>query len=175
MKCQDKWIMAVLVILSLGTLVGCGKSEKQEGEDGAPDGDAVISNFTLKDVEGKSVSFSELRGKVTLVDFWATWCIPCKTEMPHFQELYHGYKDRGLQVIGIALDKDPGDVRDFLKEEVPMVTYPILMATEEVKSLFGGIVGIPTTFVLDEKGRIYKKYIGFRYKETFEADIKGLL
>lgn len=153
----------IVGIMTTAFLAGCRSGEVRQAAD-----------LVLKDVNGVEHSYAELKGVVTIVDFWATWCAPCKAEMPHFEELYQQYQAHGLQIIGISVDGSAEDVKRFLKEDA-QVSYPILMATEPVKKAFGGIEGLPTTFVIDQKGVVYQKYIGFVDKETFEKDIKTLL
>ena len=130
--------------------------------------------FTLQDLDGKNVSLAGLRGKVVVLDFWATWCPPCVKEIPHFVELHEQYKDKGVEIVGISLD-DAGIsvVKAFVQKY--QIKYPILMTDGRVDKAFGGISGIPTTFVIDSAGNISKKYVGYNSKAVFETDIKALL
>ncbi len=131
-------------------------------------------SFTLQDLNGKTVSLSDFKGKVVILDFWATWCPPCVVEIPHFIELYKQYKDQGFAMVGISLDREGiGVVESFARKY--QVNYLILMADSQVANAYGGITGIPTTFVIDPAGNIRQKYIGYRDKAVFEADIKALL
>lgn len=139
-----------------------------------PSNDRPAPNFELPDVNGKKVRLSDFKGKIIILDFWATWCPPCRAEIPGFIELYNKYKDKGVVVIGISLDE--GGVRDvvpFMKEFG--INYPILIGNFKVTQDYGGIRGIPTTFVIDRKGNIRAKYVGYRPKEVFERDIIMLL
>lgn len=131
-------------------------------------------NFTLLDLEGKPFSFSDLKGKVVILDFWATWCPPCREEIPHFKALYSQYKSEGLEVVGISVDKGGVNVvKSFARDYE--INYPILMGNQEVAADYGGIRGIPTTFVVDRQGRIVEKFVGYRDKEVFESVIQKLL
>ncbi len=130
--------------------------------------------FALKDVNGDVVFLSDFSGKVVIIDFWATWCPPCKMEIPHFQSLYEEYASKGLVVIGIALDQGGiGVVEPFVKANG--VTYPVLMGDQSVANSYGGIRGIPTTFIVDRNGNIVTKIVGYRDKAFFEENIKKLL
>jgi len=128
--------------------------------------------FTLKDTSGRQVSSDEFRGKVLLVDFWATWCAPCKREMPGYEALYRRYRERGFAVVGIAMDWDADAVTKFAREVG--VTYPLLLNGAQVQQQFE-ILGLPTTFLVDREGRIRKKVVGFEYTEAFEATLKEIL
>jgi len=128
--------------------------------------------FTLAEVNGGNVSLSDFKGKVVILDFWATWCPPCKREIPDFITLQSEYGSRGLQVVGIALDQ-PDKVRLFAQQNG--MNYPVLLGTDQIASEYGGIEGIPTTFVLDKNGNIVNRFEGYRPKEDFEAEINKLL
>jgi cytochrome c biogenesis protein CcmG/thiol:disulfide interchange protein DsbE len=132
----------------------------------------VAPGFTLADVHGRSVSLADFRGKVVILDFWATWCPPCKREIPDFIKLQSEYGSKGVQVVGIALD-EPEKVRAFVRDSG--MNYPVLLGTDEVSAHYGGVESIPTTFILDKTGGIVTKYEGFKSKETFESQIKKLL
>jgi cytochrome c biogenesis protein CcmG/thiol:disulfide interchange protein DsbE len=133
------------------------------------------ADFKLPGVDGKTVRLSDFKGKVVILDFWATWCPPCKAEIPDFIALQKQYGPKGLQIVGVALDQEGADaVKPFAKEKG--INYPIGLDPEStVPPSFGGVRGIPTTFVIDRKGNIVKKYVGAKPRETFEADIKALL
>lgn len=129
--------------------------------------------WELKDLDGKSVKSSDFAGKVVILDFWATWCGPCRMEIPGFIELQKQYADKGLVVIGVSLDQDGASaVKPFI--EKMGINYPIALGDEAVVSAFGGIEGIPTTFIIDRAGNIVRKHVGYAPKAEFEADIKPL-
>lgn len=128
-------------------------------------------NFVLENVmTNKMVEFYKLKGKVYIIDFWATWCPPCRRQIPILIELHEKYKNQGLVVIGIALERDKQKVRNFHK--VHKIPYPVLMGNAKVARDFGGIMAIPTLFVIDGKFNIIKKFIGLTEKEEFENIIK---
>ncbi len=133
---------------------------------------ARLPDLRFNDINGREVSLDQFRGKVLLVDYWATWCAPCKVEMPGYQDLQNRYGDR-LAVIGIAFDSDAATVADFAKELG--VHYTLALNTPELEKAFGGILGLPTTFVVDRDRVIRKKIIGFEYKEAFEAALTEIL
>lgn len=132
------------------------------------------ANFVLPDLNNNLIQLSDFKGKVIILDFWATWCPPCTAELPHFKALYAEYYDQGLEIVGVALDKGGAAVlKPFVqKNEIP---YPILIGNNKVTAAYGGIRGIPTTFVIDRQGRIIKKLVGYHEKEVFESLIKTLL
>lgn len=131
-------------------------------------------DFALRDLEGKTVKLSDFDGNVRIVDFWATWCPPCRKEIPHFQTLHETYGDKGLTVIGISLDKNGVEAVKPFAEQVKM-TYTSVIGNPQIGQAYGGIQYIPTTFVIDKQGRIYQKYVGFNDYATFERDVKTLL
>lgn len=117
--------------------------------------------FELRDLEGERVSLSNSRGKVILLNFWATWCEPCRAEMPSIENLYRKFKDKGLVIIGVSVDNSEKAVRSFIRERG--ITFPILLDKEKEVS-FGdyGIIGLPVTFLIDRKGIIVDKVFGER-------------
>ena len=131
-------------------------------------------DWQLNDLNGKTVKFSDFRGKVVILDFWATWCAPCRVEIPNFIELQKQYGDKGLRVVGVSLDEQgPDVVKKFAKQFG--VTYPIVIGNQKVADAYGGIDAIPTTFVVDRKGRIVSWHMGYDDKAAFEKEIQSLL
>ena len=131
-------------------------------------------DFKLVDLTGKVNSLADYRGKVMILDFWATWCGPCRMEIPHFIEMQKLYGEKGLQIVGVSLDQGgKDDVVPFAKNKG--INYDMLLGTNEAAMAYGGVKGIPTTFVITQDGKIYKKYVGVRPRETFESDVKALL
>ena len=129
-------------------------------------------DFALPSVSGDTVRLSDFSGKVVILDFWATWCNPCRQEIPGFIRIYNDYKDKGVVIIGIALD-EPEKVRKFTEDY--RVNYPVLLGTREVAQKYGGIMGIPTTFILDREHRIRKKVVGWRSESFFRQELDKLL
>ena len=130
--------------------------------------------WSLMNLEGKPVSSESLKGKVLIVDFWATWCGPCRASIPHLVELQKTYKAKGFEVVGVSLDQQgPAKVQSFVTQyEIP---YTIVMGNQKVVDSFGGVRGIPTAFIISQDGKIYRKIVGLVGKEQYEKDVKALL
>jgi cytochrome c biogenesis protein CcmG/thiol:disulfide interchange protein DsbE len=127
------------------------------GEKKQPAG--VAPDFTLKTLDNEELSLSGLRGKVVLLDFWATWCGPCRESIPHLVQLQKNYQEKGFQVIGLSVDKGDGSaVRNFVKSMG--IPYPVVMTPEDVARNYG-VSSLPTTFLIDKEGKIRDKMIGF--------------
>jgi thiol-disulfide isomerase/thioredoxin len=134
-----------------------------------------LPDFSLKDLQGREISSDDLRGKVVLVDFWATWCQPCKKEMPGYQKLLDRYGPRGFVVVGFKFDTMVDTEDPVLFAKKIGVHYPLAVAPDELKQKFGGIEGLPTILLYDRQGILRKKVIGFEYTDAFETALKGLL
>jgi peroxiredoxin len=132
-------------------------------------------DFTLQDMNGDTVRLSDYKGKVILLNFWATWCGPCKVEIPEFIEAYDQYRDRGFVILGVLSQDDPSpeDLRAFASGWG--MNYPILREQVELDEAFGPLWAIPTSFIIDRQGSICTKHMGPVSKEMLEREIKGLL
>jgi thiol-disulfide isomerase/thioredoxin len=131
-------------------------------------------DFTLQTLDGKSVTLSSLRGKGVLLNFWATWCGPCKIEMPWFVELQKEYGSQGLQIVGVAMDdSSTQDIQTFVKEMG--VNYPVLLGKEAVGQAYGGVDVLPTTFFIDRDGKIVAREFGLQSRSLFVDNIKKAL
>jgi thiol-disulfide isomerase/thioredoxin len=143
----------------------------------ACDADAPPANldFVVQDMHGNDVTLSDYKGQVILLDFWATWCAPCRIEIPGFIELYDQYGPDGFIVIGFDVD-DPVPAIQSFAAELEM-DYPVLVGADrdDVKDAYGPPVGFPTSFIIDREGKICASHTGFATKETFEAEILELL
>jgi thiol-disulfide isomerase/thioredoxin len=171
-----------LLFLSLSAvgLVGCdqhpaGPTQPKEPTIAAGEIGSRLPDFSLKDLQGRPLSSADLRGKVVLVDFWATWCQPCKKEMPGYQKLLDRYGSRGFTVIGFKFDT-MRDMEDPLQFASTIgVRYPLAVATDDLKQKFGGVEGLPTTMLYDHEGILRTKVIGFEYTDNIEHALKPLL
>ena len=135
---------------------------------------AAAPAWDLKDVKGNSVKLSDFKGKVVILDFWATWCPPCRAEIPHFIGLQEKYGKQGLVVVGVSVDEGgPDVVSSFVKAN--KINYPIVMGNLDVAQLYDANEGIPTTFVIDRTGNIVAKHLGFTDSDIFEKEIKSVL
>ena len=136
---------------------------------------AANLDFTLKDMHGNDVELADFAGNVILLDFWATWCAPCRIEIPGFIEMVEKYGQQGFTVLGISID-DPVDALLPYAEELGM-NYPVLVGDgrDDVKDEYGPLIGFPTSYVIDRDGTICHRHIGYAPKERFIEDIEGLL
>jgi cytochrome c biogenesis protein CcmG/thiol:disulfide interchange protein DsbE len=134
---------------------------------------AAAPGFSLPDLDGRSIELANYRGKVVLLDFWATWCAPCRDEIPHFVEFQSTYGGQGLQVIGLSMDDSAKPVLPFYKEF--KMNYPVAMGTTQVAEAYGGILGLPVTFLIDRDGKIAAKHVGAVEMPVLEGEIKSAL
>jgi peroxiredoxin len=162
--------LAAVILL----LAGCSHREvrrqpvKEEGKrQAAPD-------FALKDADGKTVRLSDYRGKVVLLDFWATWCGPCKLEIPWFMDFERKYKNRGFAVLGVSMDDDGWPAVKPFVQELGM-NYRVLLGDERTGEKYGGIEALPTAFLIDREGRIATAHVGVASRRDFEDGIEKLL
>jgi thiol-disulfide isomerase/thioredoxin len=184
MTMRTRWVVATVSALALAILTlhadlpwSAGELEAAIASGAACPANAKPANlnFTLKDVNNKEVKLSSFKGKVVLLDFWATWCGPCKLEIPWFVEFQNKYGKQGLQVVGVSVD----DTLDKLKPYVAdmKMNYVVLqgLGHDDVQDAFGPIWGVPVTVVISRDGKICAKHTGLSGKDSFENQIKALL
>lgn len=165
----------VLAVAALLGYTACSPSHGASGAQAKAAGNRKAApDFRLKDADGKSVNLSDYHGKVVLLDFWATWCGPCKIEIPWFVEFERAKKNQGFEVIGVSMDEDGwAAVRPFLK--TMQVNYPVLLGDDRTADSYGGLEALPTTFIIDRDGRIAATHVGVTNKKDFEDVIDQLL
>ncbi|MBF0501594.1 MAG: TlpA family protein disulfide reductase [Candidatus Riflebacteria bacterium] len=154
-------LMLLVVLLSLP----CATCFAQEAIP-APD-------FLLKSIDDRDIGLASNPGKVIILNFWATWCPPCREEIPNLVDIFEANKEKGVEIIGISIDRDIEKVREFAT--INKITYPIALAEKSILEAYGGIQAVPTTFVIDSNHAIVNKFIGFQEKITFETEISKLL
>lgn len=171
MKSKNLLIAALVVVAAVGFSVL--ERNFRSGQLHSPVEHAIAPDFSLPQITGGTLTLSSYRGKVVLLDFWATWCDPCREEIPHFVELQKQYGYRGLQIIGVSMDDGPEPVRDFYKHF--QMNYPVVMGNAKIGELYGGVLGLPIAILVGRDGRIYTKHIGATSAAAFEKEIVGLL
>ncbi len=151
-------------VLAVALLVGCTTRSEMS---------VAASDFKLQDLDGKAVRLSDFRGKPVLIDFWATWCPPCRESIPEIEKLHETYRGRGLVVLSISLDEgDWASVKSFAAKQG--ITYPILKGTEDVSEQFQ-VRSIPLLVIINKEGKVVKRYLGAGDDDELERDIKSVL
>lgn len=175
---MKRWMIFGVALLALSGVLACERQEGagtsgQEGRRSA--GALLMPRFTLPQVVDRpAVNSDDLAGKVVLATFFATWCPPCLQEIPALIRLQEEYGASGFSVLGLSVDQaGPEVVAQLVRDKG--ITYPVVMADEEVASGFGGFSGIPTSFLVDRQGRIVQRYIGYTEREVLAGDVIALL
>lgn len=171
-KSRTGTLLAAAALLGLA-LTGCSTTTVRAAI--KPEKDRKPApEFALKDGMGKTVKLSDYKDKVVLLNFWATWCGPCKLEMPWFVEFETNYRGKGFAVLGVSMDEDGWDVvKPFLERE--KVNYRVVLGDDKVAQLYGGVESLPTTFMIDRSGRIAAIHVGLVSKRDYQNDITNLL
>jgi thiol-disulfide isomerase/thioredoxin len=180
-------ILVLAVLLAGAAVIGWAamrhayRADAQAPREAASSGEKVslrffrnpeaVPSFTVRDLDGRVVSAADWRGKVTLINFWATWCGPCRREIPDLVALQQKYHYQ-LQIIGVSEDEDPLLVKQFRAEQ--KINYPVVMMTPELERMFPGVNALPTTFVLDREGRIVQKHVGLLDRSVTELETRAL-
>ena len=184
-----RWMLAAAAAVGLGlaAIPFMGTRAEEPGGTSASAGEAPAPSpvcegkakkapdFELPDYTGKKVRLADYKGKVVFVNFWATWCGPCKYEIPMFVDLQQRYGAKGLAFLGISVDDPVEDLKPFVDQF--KMNYPVLvgLGREDVQDAFGPMLGIPVTVVIGRDGNVCTRYFGLRPKDRFETDIKALL
>jgi peroxiredoxin len=165
--------VSIAAVVFLGSC--SGKTPTHASTSAKSDNRKLAPDFTLTDANGNSVKLSDYRGKVVLLNFWATWCGPCALEIPWFVEFQQQYKSKGLEVIGISMDEDGWKVvKPYIQER--KVNYRVLLGNDTVSQLYGGVESLPTTFIIDRDGKFaFSPHVGLAEKNEYLSEIQSLL
>lgn len=190
MKKTVSLFVMILALCALSWVPGCsslkgGKSAaaQESAKAGAKDSLPVEPDVTFTDLKGKSVALSSLKGKVVVINFWATWCEPCQIEIPWMIEFQRKYESRGFTVLGVAMDDEGKSVVEpFVAKKqfdvdghsMPM-NYPIVLGSDDLAEKFGGLIGLPTSLVISRDGKLVKRFIGLVNHDTIVKEIEGQL
>jgi len=166
---MKKYVPILLaLVFAVVALAGCRSSAPMHGAVHSP-----APDFSLKGIDGKAVDLASYHGKVVLLNFWATWCTPCRGEIPNFVEFQDKYGPQGFTNIGLSMDDDAKPVEAFYQQF--KMNYPVGMATEKVAQSYGGVLGLPVSFLIDRNGNIAAKYVGAANIPMVEQEIQTLL
>jgi cytochrome c biogenesis protein CcmG/thiol:disulfide interchange protein DsbE len=170
-----KAVLIVVAIILAVAIYEVGRRSSAPSKPGGPlsVGHSVAPDFSLQDLNGQPLQLANYRGKVVLLDFWATWCAPCLGEIPHFVAFQNQYREQGLQVIGISMDDSPKPVREFYQRF--KMNYPVALGTDKLAEAYGGVLGLPVTFLIGRDGQVAAKYVGEVQMPVLEQKIKSLL
>ena len=167
------WIVVIVAVAGMLVIAPymARRTRKNAGTESNDWKGKSAPEFSLESLDGRTVHLADFHGKGVLLNFWATWCQPCKIEMPWFEELQKEYGAQGLQVVGIAMDDaSKEDISKFAKEMG--VNYPILLGKESVGDAYGGVQFLPSTFFIDRDGKVVDRIFGLRSRSEIEDDIK---
>ncbi|MDQ2712305.1 MAG: TlpA family protein disulfide reductase [Acidobacteriota bacterium] len=170
----------LLLLLALAVLNACSSSSSAPSRETHTSAKSTNDRkpapaFALTDANGSKVRLADYRGKVVLLNFWATWCGPCELEIPWFQEFEQQYKSKGFEVVGVSMDEDGWPViKPYIAEH--KVNYRILLGDDSVSQLYGGVEALPTTFIIDRDGRFaFPPHVGLAAKSEYAREIQSLL
>lgn len=168
-------MIALAAAMLLSSCTGTSPSANSSAAERQPSTRKAAPNFTLTDANGQSVKLSDYRGKVVLLNFWATWCGPCQIEIPWFIEFEQQYKSRGFEVLGVSMDEEGWKaVKPYIAER--KLNYRVLLGDETVSQLYGGLDALPTTFMIDREGKFaFSPHIGLAGKNEYLSEIQSLL
>ena len=168
-------IIGLIAVTALSSCTGTSSSANSSAAEKQVPARKAAPDFTLTDANGQPVKLSDYRGKVVLLNFWATWCGPCQIEIPWFIEFEQQYKSRGFEVLGVSMDEEGWKaVKPYLAER--KINYRVLLGDETVSQLYGGLDALPTTFMIDREGKFaFSPHIGLAGKNEYLSEIQSLL
>jgi thiol-disulfide isomerase/thioredoxin len=183
---MKKSVLLIAIIALAATFPGCGtlKGGKASAKEAAkPASLSPAPEVTFKDLQDKNVTLASFKGRTVLVNFWATWCEPCRIEIPWMIEFQQKYGDKGFTVLGVAMDDEgKGAVEPFVQKQQfdvdghPMtMNYPIVIGNDDIAQKFGGLIGLPTSVLISRDGKVVKRFIGLVNHDLIVKEIEGLL
>ena len=167
-------VLIAIGIFSFDSCTGSKSKASGEASKAAEAARKPAPNFTLRDENGAAVSLADYKGKVVLLNFWATWCGPCQIEIPWFEQFEQQYKSQGFAVLGVSMDDDGWQaVKPFVVTH--KVNYRILLGNDSIGQLYGGLDALPTSFIIDREGRLAYTHVGLAGKNEYLSEIQSLL
>lgn len=173
-------LTAFLFTLTFCALLCCGCGNKEDdsagqtGETGSVGNTQQAPGFRLKDLNGETVDFADYKGKLVLVDFWATWCGPCRRSIPHLADLFQEYRDQGFEVVGVSLDRSqPSKVKDYAR--AMSIPYKIVVGSQKDADNWNTGPAIPVAFLVSRSGEIVNRFVGYQRKSVLEEEIRKYL
>jgi peroxiredoxin len=168
-------LLPFLALAAAMTLASCSKMNSERLTSRVSNDRKLAPEFTLQDANGASVKLADYRGKVVLLNFWATWCGPCQVEIPWFEEFEQQFKSKGFEVVGVSMDEDGwAAIKPFVAQH--KVNYRVLLGTDSVGQLYGGVDSLPTTFIIDRDGKFaFSPHVGLAGKDEYRNEIESLL
>jgi cytochrome c biogenesis protein CcmG, thiol:disulfide interchange protein DsbE len=167
MKKYVPFSFALFLAIAVVELAGCHSVAPAHGVN------SPAADFSVQDINGQPLNLASYHGKVVLLNFWATWCTPCRGEIPNFVDFQNKYGPRGFTNIGISMDDDAKPVAAFYQQF--KMNYPVAMGTEKLAQSYGGVLGLPVSFLIDRNGKIAAKYVGAAQIPVVEQEIQTLL
>jgi len=167
-------VRLVAVVMAVLTAASCRPGVETTGENRPASVGQAAPDFALTDLRGKTVRLADFKGKIVLLDFWATWCKPCREEIPDFVELQKQYAEKGFTLLGISLDEEGAAVVKPFAEQFG-INYPVVIGNTQVTAAYGGIQALPTAFLIGRDGRILRTFVGDRARSDLERAIRSAL
>jgi peroxiredoxin len=165
-------ILAIVALLA-GVIYWQNREQKPAAKAKPLTANTAAPEFNLTDINGQPVDSSKYRGKVVLVDFWATWCVPCEAEIPHLVEWQANHGGDGLQVVGFSMDDTAGPVKKYVEQH--KMQYPIAMADDKTIAQFGGVLGLPANFIIGRDGKLIARHVGVSDINVLKKEVETAL